>query len=628
MMSFKPYMVLNRLVVVKNGKSAYDEKFHMGVNIIRGKNSSGKSTIADFIFYALGGDSSKWKTEAKSCDYVFAEVDLSGNVFTLKRAIRDTARAGMDIMASSLDSAIKADVTAWLRYPYQASDNKESFYQVIMKELGIPISKSSDNNSLTMHQLLRIMYIDQMTSLDRLFKFDQFDSPNKRNAIGELMLGLSTTDLYEYRVRYQKLASLLDAKVKEIKTLHSFLGIDAKNIQYVDAEISVKKDTIAMLQTELDNLEPDGESAEDAEVVKHLKDSFVGIQKNINDLSASMNILKYDVSDSQLFVNSLLEKIDALQNSSKVISALSDIAFKLCPSCFTPIAEVRDDCCFLCGSHSDQLTEEQKDPTFKVRKEIEFQITESNRLVKQRQQKLIEGEIDLDRKKQEFEIVKAKLSTMLRPSMFQKSKEKSILMEIGSCTGEIRKLEEQKTRSRKLEAIYMEREALQKEVTELGDLIQTLQFGQENEINKKKKILSDLTLQILHDDKDHEEVFRDGRTVEFDFGEDKVSVDKQALFSASSMVYLKNAFRLSLFHASCLDKSFLYPRFLLIDNVEDKGMQPERSHRFQANLVAVSDKINVTHQIIYTTSMIADQLNDTDLCVGPYYTDTNKTLKI
>ena len=627
-MPFRPYLILNRLLVVKNGKAAYDERFHAGVNIIRGKNSSGKSTIADFIFYALGGDLYKWKTEAHSCDYVFAEVNLSGSIFTLKRAVRDTARAGMDIMALSLDEAIKSDITSWLRYPYQAGENKESFYQVILKELGIPVSKSVDNNSLTMHQLLRIMYVDQMTSLDRLFKFDQFDSPNKRKAIGELILGISTTDLYEYRVRYQKLNAILDAKIREIKTLHAFLGIDAKNIEYIDSEINVKKDGISSLQQLLASLDANEEPSDDDGVVKVLKDDFLAKQKEFNDITNQITLLKYDIADSQIFVSSLEQKIDALINSSRVISALSDISFQYCPSCFTPTHFNDEASCLLCGSSNEDLSDEQRDPTFKIKKEIEFQISESTRLLKQKQNKLIEKESSVDILKQECDMIRTKLNTILRPSLIQKSKEKSLLIEIGSLTGEIRKLEEQKSRSKKLEAKYKEREALQEELTRLGYEIDKLEKGQEKELKDKKYLLSKLTLNILHRDKDHEEVFRDGKYVEFDFGEDKVTVDKQALFSASSMVYLKNAFRLSILQASCIERSFLYPRFLLIDNVEDKGMQPERSHKFQENIISAVSDVSIPHQIIYTTSMIAPFLEGTEMCIGPYYTDTNKTLKV
>ncbi|NNU33697.1 AAA family ATPase [Mucilaginibacter sp. S1162] len=45
-------------------QTVYDESFHKGVNIIRGENSSGKSTIANFIFYILGGFFNNWTTEA------------------------------------------------------------------------------------------------------------------------------------------------------------------------------------------------------------------------------------------------------------------------------------------------------------------------------------------------------------------------------------------------------------------------------------------------------------------------------------------------------------------------------------------------------------------------------------
>ena len=74
----KSYLFLNRLVIITHtGASAYDEKFHKGVNIIRGKNSSGKSTVSNFIFYALGGDFTNWNAESLRCREVFAEVEIN-----------------------------------------------------------------------------------------------------------------------------------------------------------------------------------------------------------------------------------------------------------------------------------------------------------------------------------------------------------------------------------------------------------------------------------------------------------------------------------------------------------------------------------------------------------------------
>lgn len=54
MTQYNPFLKINRLVIfTKNGQIAYDEPFHDGVNIIRGNNGAGKSTIGNFIFMYL-----------------------------------------------------------------------------------------------------------------------------------------------------------------------------------------------------------------------------------------------------------------------------------------------------------------------------------------------------------------------------------------------------------------------------------------------------------------------------------------------------------------------------------------------------------------------------------------------
>jgi len=78
-----PSIWLSRLTVLKTGKAVYDQRFHLGVNIIHGENGSGKSTIADFIFFALGGDHTDWRQQASMCDFTLAEVCINGAFVTL-----------------------------------------------------------------------------------------------------------------------------------------------------------------------------------------------------------------------------------------------------------------------------------------------------------------------------------------------------------------------------------------------------------------------------------------------------------------------------------------------------------------------------------------------------------------
>ena len=79
-------LFLQRLrIVTEAGGVAYDEQFHRGVNIIRGQNSSGKSTIVRFIFFVLGGYYTDFVPQAMKCLYVMAEVCINGVVVTVQR---------------------------------------------------------------------------------------------------------------------------------------------------------------------------------------------------------------------------------------------------------------------------------------------------------------------------------------------------------------------------------------------------------------------------------------------------------------------------------------------------------------------------------------------------------------
>ena len=66
----------------------------------------------------------------------------------------------------------------------------------------------------------------------------------------------------------------------------------------------------------------------------------------------------------------------------------------------------------------------------------------------------------------------------------------------------------------------------------------------------------------------------------------------------------------------------------MIDTVEDKGMEPMRSHNFQKEIVRISEQSIVDHQMIYATSMIAPQLDAPQFTVGKASTHESRTLNI
>ena len=173
-----------------------------------------------------------------------------------------------------------------------------------------------------------------------------------------------------------------------------------------------------------------------------------------------------------------------------------------------------------------------------------------------------------------------------------------------------------------------EKAELSGRISKLKDSISARQQSQKDKRTKVYSTIADKTRELLRNDLQREDSFIKAESVNFSFGDNEISVDGKRIFSASSMVYLKNSFHLAL-HLASLQESFLrYPRFSLFDNIEDKGMELERSHNFQRQLVNSCDISGTEHQLIYTTSMIAPELDTPKYTVGDFYTHENRSLRI
>src|SRR5688572_20319197 len=104
-MLLEPTLQLQKVLILKNGETAYAESFHRGINIISGENSSGKSTILSLIIYGLGADITSWSEHARLCERVSLQVAFNGSVATLSREINTKAGQPMDIFPGDLETA-------------------------------------------------------------------------------------------------------------------------------------------------------------------------------------------------------------------------------------------------------------------------------------------------------------------------------------------------------------------------------------------------------------------------------------------------------------------------------------------------------------------------------------------
>src|SRR5205085_5172187 len=113
------------------------------------------------------------------------------------------------IFFGDLAAALASPVEGWQVFSMVRSAAKESFSQVLFRLLGFPEVKTDMENSITMHQLLRFMYVDQLSPVDALLRFEAFDPPLVRETAGDLLLGLYDDFLYnELREHREKLKDL------------------------------------------------------------------------------------------------------------------------------------------------------------------------------------------------------------------------------------------------------------------------------------------------------------------------------------------------------------------------------------------------------------------------------------
>lgn len=629
----RPYLFLNRLVVVTHaGTIAFDEIFHRGVNIIRGKNSSGKSTISNFIFFVLGGDYNSWTSEAVKCQDVIAEVEINGAVITLKRHISEHGLQPMSIFWNNYEEA-KKDSINWQTFPYKQNTNSVSFTNVIFNALSFPEVKSESDSNITLHQILRLLYIDQDTPAQNLFRFERFDLPLTRQAISEVLLGIYDDLLYNQRLDYRNAQKEIDEKKRQfdgISKVYSQSG-NATNLSSVYKEIE-------SAQTDLKEIDSDILEFRGQNIIKtsmrspifseKVQAELIPVKNKIRDIKTHINQYEIELADSKQFITTLEKRVAELNNSLLTRKVLGELPLTHCPQCLSPLENnVEDGRCFLC---KQPLTEEaEKANAKRLMQEMELQIKESKSLLEEKEKKLVNLLGDLPVFVEKARTLQKQLDTSIEASQTTRDERiDDLLISKGGVEKKIEFLTQQ------IKAVEM-LDLLKKELAELASLIEKLKLEIfEREEQQKQKFtlalqkIKEHTLFILKNDLDRQEEFSKGQVVEVNFQKDTYSLDGSNNFSASSKIYFKNAVLFSIFFSSLELDFFRYPRFILCDNMEDKGMEKERTQNFQKLITSISDKFGSDHQIIFTTSMIADELNNTPYCVGDDYDRSNKTLKI
>ena len=630
-------LFLRRLLIITDeNKTAYDETFHRGVNIIRGQNSSGKSTIIRFIFYVLGGCYSDFVPEALKCKSVIAEVEICGMVLTLKRDLekdedgRVNKYSPMYIYYGGIED-YKSDerVVKWQKYGYKMSTDRRSFSNVLFEILGLPEFKADSN--ITMHQILRLIYLDQESPLSSLFFFDIFDKEIIRETVAELLMGLYDEKLSNAKLSMMALNKKLEEVAQSIKITKEFLS--DSNLQspiFINAQIERLAEEMQEITEQVKKLR-EGETVKKVKILEYQKmqAKVARLRKEYTEVEDEIARLKADIQDSNYFIEALQKKIDALKRSIATRDYFDTLHLEFCPECLTKIDDSAEPGhCRLCKSPTDNS--KGKSQALRIKVELEFQIRESLSLLNASNSLLQEKEAKRKLLKRELAAAQKEYDTAVQNVRSSQDEQiDQLIKDCGYKEGEITQYRTMLEQAEKYERLLDEQASLNRQRDELSRFISASESKIKVNRSKIEQKITDNGLYLLKNDQDRQAEFRNASDFCMNFKQNVAYLtDQHIKLSASSSFYLKMTARFALLFASIQDDSMKYPRLLFSDNMEDKGMEEDRARNFQRIVVKrLNELSNQDYQLIFATSNIAEELDVPEYTVGDYYTRDNKSLK-
>ena len=624
------YLRLNCLQIVRRGRLVYDQTFHEGVNIIRGQNGSGKSTIADFIFFVLGGEFDDWKDAAGQCDAAQAEVETPRGKLTLRRHVT-TAQEPVLVYFGSMTDALKNSLEGWERFPIRRQANRESFSQVMFRSLLIPEARSEGASNITMHQLLRLCYADQRTPATRLFRFEQFDTQSIREAVGDLVCGISGYEIYEVGLELRERERELDDVEARLRGLQSAMPRhDTFNTpELIQAEVDGLRREMQTIQGEIDRVDELVEPGQVKEYLGERRQAHAKLAKersNLKALEEGQENLEFELREIRDFVEFLRELMEQVGYAEATSNAIGSIEFTHCPACGEAL-DVGESVlrCIVCKSPID--SEREASRYNQIRLDLEIQTRESGQLIRQKERQIDTVRSDLRRLRREHE--KGLLAFDLRYSGGNGPREAFLATRtnrLGHIDAEIDYLLRGLDIAAQIADLMNEKARLVARIEDLKMREEAFRREAERRRPKALALVSEIASEILRSDLRRQPEFETAEDVTIDFRGDAISVGGLVNFAESSNVFLKNATVLGILLAAGKDRQFYHPRFLLIDNVEDKGMEEVRSHLFQQIIVERVTELEVPYQVIFTTSMMNPALELDDYTIGPAYAGEDRSL--
>lgn len=634
MMLYKPTLKVEKLVVYREKNIVYEQEFTSGINIIRGENSSGKSSVLNFIFFGLGGDFKGWTKEASLCDWVYLHLCINGESnLVVRRRVEKKGSQPMEIYYGDFlhdkTGKLILDSTKWKRFSFRRSEKSPSFSQILFQHLDFPEVRGEASSNITMHQLLRLIYAEQSNVPQKIFRFEQHDSPLVRQTVGGFLEGVYDDELYNYILNKNEKEKEFEIIDGQLKSFYKIFGASTGDLSITNLEKQESEwiEKAEKLQKEISETGvcDNTENQEGREELNVLREEMRDTNSAMERVTRQLRSLEFEIEDSGRFISELAERLKFLSESNSAAEIFKGIQFSHCPACLSELGDVPEGCCAICGKEERKENEN----LLRMKNEISMQIRESRLLQDIRAKEAEEFRSQLKMIEDKKETLDIKYKSMLNGWISDRDLTlNSKYSNLGYAIKAIEDVNEKKRMSGVLVRLQEDKARLSELINELKDIIKQKESHKEKLVQIVHREVKDKLITLLRKDLPRQDSFIDAEEIDFSYQDNLIRVNGTDYFSASSMVYLNKCFRLALFWSSGKIKEMRFPRIILLDGIEDGGIEPERAHNFQRLVKYVSNDMDVEHQIIMATSVIDEDLDKPDFVRGEFYTHDKRTLSL
>lgn len=608
-----------RRVVYSGEKYSFESPYlNDGLVIMEGVNGHGKSTFMNLIYYGFGGrvqsfnknDDSERNKHNEICsdksNYVELLIEIDDKKYELTRYIGDNS-----IFIVGEDE----DVIQTCVYRNRSDESTIIFSDWILSKLNIEvfdIVQGTKNFKLNFTDLLRLIYHDQATEVDKIYKEADnsnflSDSLEIRKAIFEVLLGKTYNDYYytlgQYKLKikeFEKAQAIMDS-------YDDFLGevleYDLENVIHINAMIAEHQEMIERVQLERSVAMSQESNADEVwQLINQQKALLISWQNEQEHWEGAKVLTSQSIDKIIYLIEEAEKELGEIEKIRLVNKKLKLFTPNTCPYCLREVERKKGRC--ICGSN---VSEEQYEKFF-------YTDEEYLSILKVRKKSIQSLSNLLERKNARMKIILSKIEKAKKEiekiRLYITELSKDVTSNYNSAY--VRKLDE---RERELNARILElqqaeelskkRDMLVSEVTRLRNQVESLKIKVDTYLNSAKE-------DMLNKKKDFDDIYSDlmqradAQCYSAYIGEDYLPHINLGLYRERSASVPKRLMYFLTLLIESLKNDINFPRFLMIDTPNKEGIDKDNLIK-NIELLEEADKYNnekaCPFQIILTTGI-------------------------